>query len=150
MSNPFFDAQARLAALIKAHAYFAALPDDQLLTEQVGDLENRILNSLLPLGFGVVITTAKGGGSSSLNLIRGEDTLTITIIHNPTLDPAHNALDALWAAQQAVIGQPLTAATVVRREDDVWRYAGHERRLDAPPELHVHLLNVTAKTAVAV
>lgn len=144
MSNPFLQLQERLVALLRARPYFTGLPADATLTEQVGDIESKIANDLLPLGFGFAVTTAKGDGSSSLGVIRTTETLCVAFIHNPTLDPGHAVLDALWEGMQAIVGQPIFDGAPVCSESDVWRFAGHERRLDAPPELHVHHLYVTA------
>ena len=42
--NPFLALQTRLAALLRAHAFFAALDESLLLTENIGDLDcgNRV------------------------------------------------------------------------------------------------------------
>lgn len=149
MSNPFFDLQGRLAGLLRADAYFAPLADDAILTEIVGDIDNRVTTDLLPLGFGVVITTAKGEGSGTLSALRSRETLTVALISNPTLDPDHAVLDALAAAIRAIHGQPALATTAVRKEEDCWRVVSHERRTDAPPELHVHHLLVQVTVSLA-
>lgn len=147
MSNPFFDLQSRLVTLLRAHAYFTALPADAILTEQIGDIDNKVLNDLLPLGFGVVITTAKGeavAGQNSLGALASREMLIVTLIHNPTTEPAKSVLDALAAAIAALHGQPVVATRPIRRPDDALRVTGHERRTDAPPELHVHHLLIEA------
>lgn len=146
MANPFFTLQSRLADLLRADAYFTALPADAILTELVQDIESKITESLLPLGFGVVITTAKGDGVSSLGVVTSTEAITVAIIHNPTLDPAHNLLDALYAAVRAIAGQPVIAGREVRRAEDTFRYTGHVRRMDAPDGIDVHHLFITAQS----
>ncbi len=144
MANPFFALQDRLVTLLRAHAYFSALPADAILTETIGDLDAKVANDLLPLGFGIVITTAKGEATGSLSALQTKETLTVSLISNPTTEPTKNVLDALFAAISAIHGKPIFAATPIRNEDDCWRMIGHERRTDAPPELHVHHLLVSA------
>ncbi|PTX95766.1 hypothetical protein [Opitutus sp. ER46] len=144
MSNPFFDLQQRLADLLRANAYFADLSAEAVLTEKVGDIDAKIVNDLLPLGFGVAIKTAKGDGQSSLGFVTSRETIVVALINNPTLFPGKNVLDGLGAAMDAIVGKPVFAATQIRRENDCWQFSGHSRRDDAPPDLHVHELYVSA------
>lgn len=142
--NPFLQLQERLAALLRAHAYFAPLPDDAIVTENIGDIDNKVQRDLLPLGFGVVITTAKGDAHGSLNALTTRETITVALIHNPTIEPEKNVLDALAAAVAAIHGQPVTEGARIRQEQEAWKVTGHERRTDTPAELHVHHLFVQA------
>ena len=60
-ANPILTLQQRIVDLLEANAYFTGLSaTKQLLTEKIADLEYQIENSLLPLGFGVIVTTATG------------------------------------------------------------------------------------------
>ena len=144
--NPLFAIQERIQDLLFASTYFADLTDDQVLTEKIGNLEFAILNKLLPLGFGLVITTAEGKavpGSDWNALVTNED-LNISVITNPTTDPDRNPLEAVWQVIKAVHGQSVTKETpVVEREIDYFRITAHQRRSDAPPDLHVHELHVS-------
>jgi hypothetical protein len=142
--NPFFALQTRAADLLRAAPYFAGA---SIITEQVGDIASKIETDLLPVGFGVVVTTGKGDAvTSSLGIHRSKEVLTISLIHNPTTDSAHAVLDALHAAIEAVCSQPVSAATPLAavREENSFRFVAHERRMDAPEELHVHHLTVSA------
>ena len=146
MSNPFFAMQGRVHDLIAAHAYFAGLTPDQILTEQVADLDFRIQNALLQVGFGVVVMTAEGSPATAADfgVAVSLEKLTITIIHNPTLDANHNALDALDAVRQAVIGQSVQPTPPdAEKAWDYFAYAGHLRRTDSIADLHVHELHIT-------
>ena len=145
-SNPYFALQARLIALITASPYFTGLAADQLLTEEVGDLGYQVENALIPLGFGVVVTTANGkSAEASYGALISDEDLNISIIHNPTTDPAHNALDAQWEALKAVHGQPVQETPpVVTTERDFFRIVGHQRRNDVPAGCNVRELHVTA------
>lgn len=144
MSNPFFKLQERVAELLRARAYFAALSSDAILTEKVGDLDAKVQNELLSLGFGVVITTAKGDCTGSLTALASKELIGVTFIHNPTTEGGYNVLDALAEAITAIQGKPLWPTTVVRKETDAWSVNGHERITDAPKNLHVHQLIVQA------
>jgi hypothetical protein len=146
--NPFFALQERLAALVAAASYFAGLSPAQILTEKIAGLEFQVENSLLPLGFGVVITTASGkameGAGDYEALVTLED-LNVSIVHNPQTDPAHSALDALAAALAAIHGQSVQpTAPPAQRPHDFFRVTGHQRRVDAPANCTVHEIYVTA------
>lgn len=145
--NPFFQLQQRLVDLIAAAPYFAGLdPAAQLLTEKVGDLEYQVANALLPLGFGVVVTTAEGKSSeSNYEALSSDEDLNISIIHAPAMDPAHDALEAQWAAIQAIHGKPVSATLrAVLTERDRFRVTGHQRRLDGPAGCNVREIHVSA------
>lgn len=145
--NPFFALQQRLIDLLAAHAYFAGLDASaQLLTEKVADLDYQVTNSLLPLGFGVVVTTAQGKpAESSYEALTTLEDLNVSITHNPLLDPAHNALDALAAAIAAIHGQSVQAeAPASAHARDFFAVQGHQRRFDGPAGCHVHEIHVTA------
>jgi hypothetical protein len=146
MPNPFFTLQQRIQSLIQANAYFAGLEADQILTEEVGDLDTEIEQKLLPLNFGVVVETADGKPSvSSYGALISMETLCISLVHRPTLDPAHSILDALAAAIAAVHGAGVQATPPPNaREFDFFAVVSHGRRRDAPPGVHVHELHVTA------
>ncbi|MFA5265207.1 MAG: hypothetical protein WC378_15400, partial [Opitutaceae bacterium] len=144
----FFALQQRIVDLLAADPYFTGLDaTKQLLTEQVGDLEYVVENALLPLGFGVVITTAAGKPIENdyEALLMLED-LNVSITHNPTLDTAHDALDALCAASKALQGKCVYAVPGLGapRPYDFFKVTGHQRRFDGPPSCHVHELHVTA------
>src|ERR1035437_9297850 len=129
--NPFFALQQRLADLLEANAYFTGLTAKKaLLTEQIGDLEFQVSNVVLPQGFGVVVTTAAGKAvENSYGALLSDEDLNISIIHNPKTLPGKNALDAQWAAIQAVQGQTVHAAPPhVLTERDYFRIVGHQRR----------------------
>lgn len=145
--NPYFQLQQRIAALLEADAYFAGLTaTQQILTEQIADLEFQVLQVALPLGFGVVITTAAGKAvESSYGALLSDEDLNISIMHNPSTVPGKNALDAQWAAIQAVHGQPVRATSPhVLTERDYFRVVGHQRRLDGPPGTNVREIHLTA------
>ncbi len=147
MSNPFFTLQQRVHDLIAAQSYFVALAPNQILTEQVADLDNRIQTVLLQLGFGIVVMTAEGvpATSADFGVVVSLERLTVSIVHNPTLDMTHNALDALDAVRQAVIGQSVQPTPPdADKAWDYFGYAGHQRRMDSLPELNVHELHITA------
>lgn len=145
-TNPYFALQERLVALIAASPYFTGLDaGTQLLTEQIADLGNQVEQALIPLGFGIVVTTASGKAvESSYGALLSDEDLNISIIHNPTNDADHNALDAQWEAIKAVHGQPVQATPpVVTTERDFFRIVGHQRRLDVPAGCNVRELHVT-------
>ena len=145
-TNPFFALQDRLRSLLAGAEYFAGLSDDQILTEQVGDLGYQVENALIPLGFGVVITTAAGKPlENDYEALLTQEDLNVSIIHNPTADPSHSALAALSAAITALHGASVQATPAMAgRPFDFFRVTGHQRRMDAPANLHVHELHVTA------
>ena len=144
--NPFFSLQTRLRDLIAAHAYFAAVAADEILTEQIADLEYQVESRLLNIGFGIVITTAAGKAvESTYGALVSDEDLNISIVHNPTLKGDYNALEAQWAAMQAVHGQTCLAVPPhVLTERDYFRVVGHQRRLDGPAGVNVRELHVTA------
>lgn len=144
-TNKFFGLQQRLADLIAADDYFAGVPASQILTEQVGDIQYQVENVLLPLGFGIVITTASGKDDvSSYEALTTLEDLNVSIVHNPTTDPAHSALDALAAAIDAIHGASVQVTPPLSaRASDYFAVTGHQRRLDGPPNTHVHELHVT-------
>ena len=145
-TNPFFALQDRIRTLISGAAYFTGLTADQILTEQVGDLGFQVENALIPLGFGVVITTAAGKPlENDFEALLTQEDLNVSIIHNPTTDPDHSALGALAAAIAALHGASVQASPAMAgRPFDFFRVTGHQRRMDAPANLHVHELHVSA------
>jgi hypothetical protein len=138
--------QQRLIDLVAAHAYFAGLTAEQLLTEKVADLGYQVENALLPLGFGVVVTTASGrAGESSYELLTSDEELNVSITHNPTIDAAHDALEAQWAAIQAIQGKEVVPAFLgARTERDYFRVTAHQRRFDGPVGCNVREIHVRA------
>lgn len=146
MPNPFFSLQSRIRDLLAAAEYFAGLREGQLLTEEVGNLANQVETVLIPLGFGVVITTAAGKPieSSYEALVTLED-LNVSITHNPQNDPAHNLTDALFAAVDAIHGASVQATPpAAARPHDFFAIVGHQKRLDGPQGCGVHELHVQA------
>jgi hypothetical protein len=146
-TNPYFALQARLAALIAANAYFAqAVAAKTILTEQIADLAYQVDQVVIPYGFGVVITTAEGKSvESSYGALVSDEDLNICITHNPSSMPLLNALDAQWAAIQAVHGQTVQAMPpAVLTERDYFRIIGHQQRHDGPPGTNVRELHVAA------
>jgi hypothetical protein len=146
-ANPILTLQQRLVDLLAANAYFTGLDTTrQLLTEKIADLEYQIENSLLPLGFGVIVTTATGKSvENDYAALLSDEDLNVCITHNPTTDLTHNALDALWAAIEAINGKTVLATPpAVLTERDYFRVTGHQRRHDGPPGCHVHELYVLA------
>jgi hypothetical protein len=144
--NPYFALQSRIADLLEANGYFTGLSAKKsLLTEKVADLEFEVSNVVVPLGFGVVITTAEGKSvESSYGALLSDEDLNISIVHNPKTVPEKNALEAQWAAIQAVHGQSVLATPPhVATERDFFRVVGHQRRLDAPAGCNVRELHVT-------
>ena len=143
-TNPFFYVQGRLKTLIQASPYFVAVRDDQILTEQAGDLNFLVPEKILKLGFGVVITTAHGNANENqYESLRTIEDLNISITHRPNAAPAYNALDALWAVVMAVHGQSIAnPAPNVVTDFDLFKVVAHQRRTDVDPALHVHELHV--------
>jgi hypothetical protein len=140
MSNPFLDIQERVAALLAPH--FAG---ETILTESLGDLPQRIERLVLELGFGLVVTTAKGRASDdgtantrATGPLHFREELTVAIIHNPLLRPGPSVLDALWTACAALHGQAATGGA----RAPVLKVTGHEARDDAPDGLVVHHLHL--------
>jgi hypothetical protein len=143
--NPFFALQSRAKALLGAATYFATLRDDQILTQETANLEFEVPNKILPLGFGIVITTASGKPieSSYEALITMED-LNVYIVHNPSADPAHNILDAVNAAIAALHGAPVLAAPPpVDRAFEHFAVTGHQQRNECPEGCVAHEIYVT-------
>lgn len=147
VTNPYFTLQERIIELIAAADYFKELDaTTQLLTEKVGDLDYLVLNALLPVGFGVVVTTAAGKAHvSDYDALLTDEDFNLSIIHSPTVAPDYNALDAQWAAIQALHGQTvLETAPAVLTERDYIRVTGHQRRMDAPEGVNVREIHLTA------
>ena len=146
MSNPFFTLQTRIQSLLSASAYFQGLLPAQMLTEEIGDLDTEIEQKLIPLNFGFVVETAEGKPiESSYGALMTLETLCVSLVHNPTLDPTHNMLDALTAAIAALQGKSVQLnPPAAYRPHDFFAVISHGRRRDAPPGLHVHELLVTA------
>jgi hypothetical protein len=145
--NPILTLQQRIVDLLEANAYFTGLSArQQLLTERIADLEYQVENVLLPLGFGVVVTTASGKSTEdNYEALQTDEDLNVSITHNPTTDLTHNALDAVWAAMQAIHGKTVKATPPsVLTERDYFRVTGHQRRLDGPAGCHVHEIYVLA------
>lgn len=146
--NPYFAMQQRITDLLTAAPYFAGLQPSQVLTEKIGDLEFAIYNGLLPLGFGVVVTTAEGKSrESEYGALTSDEDFNVSIIHNPKTDLAHDALDAQWAAIEALQGKSVYALggnLGATTERDFFRVTGHQRRLDGPKDCNVREVHVQA------
>jgi hypothetical protein len=134
--------QERVAALLREHTYFSGMDDATIITEKIADIEQAIDKALQQLGFGVVITTAKGDVANPApfpRLMVLRETLTVALCHNPLLETDYDVLDALHAAIEALQGQPLDA-TAARAGQPTFAVTGHEARLDAPEGIAVHHL----------
>lgn len=134
-SNPYFALQARLVELIIAHDYFSDLNiETQVLTEEIANLEYEVKQKMLPIGFGIIITTAEGKSREyNYEALTSDEDLQAYIVHNPTVDLNHNALEAQWELIRAVQGQTVQKVPpVVLTERDYFRVTGHQRRYDAP------------------
>ncbi len=142
MSNPFTALQDRVAAILAPE--FA---DDTILTEALGDLVQRVDRVVMELGFGLVVTTARGSALEEGEAPRElagplglREELTVAIVHNPLLQPDRVVLEALWTVVRALHGQPITSPATAHTP--VLRVTGHEVRDDAPDGVvvhHVHL-----------
>ncbi|MCS6243791.1 MAG: hypothetical protein H2172_16230 [Opitutus sp.] len=141
MPNAFIDLQSRLAALLAV-----AFPTDTILTEKLGDLPQQIETTLLNIGFGIVVTTARGtaqnldqaGWSQPMPLVFQEE-LTVAVIHAPLLKTDRNTLDAVSTAIAALHNQPVAFG---QRSTPLIRVTGHELATDAPDGVVVHHLLV--------
>lgn len=144
--NKFFGLQERIQELLFEAPFFADLAEGQIVTEKIGNLEFQVDNAILPLGFGIVITTAAGKAlESDFGALVTMEDLNVSIISNPTTDTAHPVLDALAAAINAIHGAAVTVpAAPAGRAFDFFAVTGHQRRMDAPANLHVHELHVSA------
>ncbi|HEY1791561.1 MAG TPA: hypothetical protein VGG34_01470 [Opitutaceae bacterium] len=145
--NPFFALQRRIAALLEANAYFTGLTaTGQILTEEIGDLEFVVMNKLLPLSFGVVVTTAAGKArENEYEVLMTDEDLNVSIMWNPTTDPKHKMLDAVAAAIAALQNQFVQETPPpAPRPFDYFRITGHQKRLDGPPGVNVHEIYVLA------
>jgi hypothetical protein len=138
--NPFLELQERLRALLLSDPYFAG---ELILTEKIADLEFQVEQALIPIGFGLVITTAKGElqGERGPHLLLRE-TLTVAITHSPTLRPEKNALDALHAAILCLHAANLASGGP--GSSAFWQITGHELIPDGPAGLHVQHLHLEA------
>lgn len=101
--------QDRLAALLAAHPHFAGW---EILTERVGNLEDRIQAALQQLGRGVVIHSANGVASGvQEDFCALSETIAIEVTLAPLVFPDTSALAGIDAAIAALAGQPVTAGS---------------------------------------
>jgi hypothetical protein len=138
MSTHFLDLQTRIAALLAP-----VFPGDTILTESLGDLPQKVERLIMDLGFGLVITTAKGEAlnrssatpTSAVPLIFREE-LTVSLVHNPLLLPAlATAIQALHGVSASMLPASMPRAPVLH-------VLGHEARDDAPDGVVVHQIRV--------
>lgn len=142
MRNPFFDLQARVAELLAP-----VFPTDPILTEQLGDLPQQVERLVMELGFGLVVTTAKGTAVDDAvagRLLAGplglREELTVAIIHNPLLNTTRNALETLHTVLATLHGQPAQLG----ERSPVIKVLGHEVATDVPDGLVVHHVRIGA------
>lgn len=139
--NRFITLQNKLRAVIAAHTYFAGAP---ILTEELADLDAQIEKAILTVGgFGAVITTARGqrhGGDNEIAPLVLSEELSVTIIHVPTMDSAHTALDGLDAAITAI--EASNADAIQTCGEMPWRILGHDYFEDKEAGVVSHLLRV--------
>ncbi|OAM89342.1 hypothetical protein OH491_13535 [Termitidicoccus mucosus] len=138
--NPFIQLQNQLRDVIAAHEYFAGVP---ILTEELANIESKLDIELAKLGLCVVITTARGqrlGDDEPAPAVLTEE-LTAAIIHNPLMESAYTALDALAEAIAAIEAE--NHQHLVATATCPWRILGHDFVEDAPAGLVTHHLRVS-------
>lgn len=144
MSTHFLDLQTRIAAILAP-----LFVGDTILTESLGDLPQRVDRLVMELGFGLVITTAKGEAlnsasatpTSAVPLIFREE-LTVSIVQNPLLKPDRTIITALATVVGALHGVSASMLPVGMPRAPVLHVLGHEARDDAPDGVVVHQIRV--------